>query len=1782
MRLRSSKSIAALSAAAILMSSGVPAYASGPIAKASTENHSGFVLSGETPKEKTVASPLFGNAKKNDPTGMYKALKKSKEESIDPTIDPNKKVRFIVELKDAPAKNAKDEKGKRSEFKKSHDRIKKDIRQKGIKGKVRHDYSIGINGVSIETEYKNLKAIKKLPNVASVHVARTYEHEMVSSKSMVNAQQAWEKHNLQGEGMVVAVVDTGVDYRHHDMTLTEKGKQQARLTSDNLKDKLASTPVNDQFFTDKVPTGYDWADKDNDPMPGEEAHGMHVAGTVGANGDENNNGVVGIAPGAQILAEKVFPDAGGGASEDDIIAGIQHAVEMGADVINLSLGTPAGSTDEAIAPTEKAIRNAVEQGVVVVAAAGNSFYSTYNTLGFPQSATPYADNPDIGLVGSPGNSPYALQVASYENDQIRINQMKLSDGSTFGYQKLNADMVDALGSDKEYDLVYANQGTTADFNDLKLAGIDVKGKIVVLNNNGPIQNFGSYQTGPATRGAAAVILRSTSDYAQQATYLDGIPIVTTSVVDGNKIIDRLKNGEKLKMSFTHDGIWVKNPISGKMSDFSSWGTPEDLTFKPEITAPGGNIYSTVKDNKYDTYSGTSMASPHVAGGAALVLQSLKQNGEKKDMATALKAKIMLMNTSKILTDPASTTNTPYSPRRQGAGMMQIDKAIETPALVYNRDTTLEKAGAVALKEIKGNTTKFNLTLQALNGETVPDTLDYTAYIDVLTDEKQSNQFDLDHDGTNDHFKDSLTMKTTRVTGAKVTLYGDPISNTSGITVHVDKGSKQTLNFQIDLTNATNIKPNSFLEGFVRLVPKNQDIPQLTVPYMGFVGDWNALKNIDAPVYGNSDNYLGYTAIWDQRSEDTPMGYVNGKINTDRLAESPRSTIYGPYVSFTALRNLSKAEVYVEDKDGNRVKYITDFSNYVDEEGDSIRFTKNIFNAGDYAYKLEDEYWDMTDETGKIVPDGDYQMVIKTTLDNAGATPQVVKMPIKVDASAPVASNLRVTPFTKNGITKYKVQWDAKDNDNGSGYMGGIVYVDGKQVTGVEAPATSSHTLSTYSVDLDSNPESVAIRNIDNAYNFSYIEYGKHVNTPEMLINSTYYEGNGTNITKDTPVVVNQKSPISISSFALKKLDWAINVKDSEGKVVDSTSFKNKDTLYGLKWYPKSDMPDGQYTINIEGVDEFGFKVTLDPRKISVDNHHSFVSSNVVDLIEGFKGDVRNKVNIYAKSSTGEKYQASEISPSGYFNIRNIPLSNDDYEIVIEAPNHLKSVQKIKLSQTSSTGEQIGIIATDIKSKQPMSLAGDVNEDGVIDVLDVKKVADKFGQTNAPATILYVPENLNGDNVVDAKDMEVLYKNLYQKNADSTLTPQEMVDGQYSSDIWNELNIPMEINTLKSASVTSDKVALNWLTPVGATQVKIEQSSDNGLTWSAANTEKQVTSISNSAKVTGLQMGVSYQFRLNVTGGLNEGISNVAKATTGIKEYVVSFDSLGGSAVTSQTIKGVGTATEPAVPTKEGYTFGGWYTDSTCTSPYNFSSSVTDTMTLYAKWTIIQSTVRFDTKGGSLISSTKVNYNTAVTKPANPIRVGYTFGGWYTNSACTTAYNFSTKVKNNITLYAKWTIIQSTVRFDTKGGSLIASMKVNYNASVTKPADPKRAGYVFKGWYTSTAYTTIYDFKKAVTKDVTLYAKWAAIPSIIVNGKKVWLIEANIPSVEQAKTKYGIQFLQATLNKLGYSKLVVDGKLGKGTTDAIKKLQKASGLKQTGIFDSKTRTALVAKVNKLIN
>ena len=252
----------------------------------------------------------------------------------------------------------------------------------------------------------------------------------------------------------------------------------------------------------------------------------------------------------------------------------------------------------------------------------------------------------------------------------------------------------------------------------------------------------------------------------------------------------------------------------------------------------------------------------------------------------------------------------------------------------------------------------------------------------------------------------------------------------------------------------------------------------------------------------------------------------------------------------------------------------------------------------------------------------------------------------------------------------------------------------------------------------------------------------------------------------------------------------------------------------------------------------------------------------------------------------------------------------------------------------------------------------------------------------------------------------------------------------------------------------------------------------------------------------------------------------------VRSYSVNFDSNGGSAVASQSVKYGSKASRPTDPTRAGHTFQGWYTSRDGGARYDFNQTVTGDVTLYAHWSVNSYTLAFDGNGGKASeSSRKVQYGNQYGTLPTATRTGYAFQGWYTARSGGSQVSSSTTMEAaNTTVYAHWTVNTYTVSFDSNGGSAVASQSVRYGSKATQPANPTRAGHTFQGWYTARSGGSKYDFGTAVTGDVTLYAHWSVNSYTLTfdgNGGK--------PSEASRTVAYGGQYGSLpTATRTGYA------------------------------------------------
>lgn len=611
---------------------------------------------------------------------------------------------------------------------------------------VRYNLTLLTNAVSANVKYEDIAGIREVDGVAEVYIVPQYdvcetaEPNTITAGDMVGSYYTWES-GYTGAGQRIAVIDTGIDSDHpsfdgkaFDYGLAQTAKEEG-ITVDtyNLLDaeEIAAVLPNlnaasmdeelkaeDLFLSDKIAYAFNYVDEnldvthDNDT---EGDHGTHVSGIACANlyvptengFEEQESGVVGIAPDAQLITMKVF-GTNGGAYSDDYMAAIEDALWLKADAVNLSLGSSsAGNSAAGQAYIDDIFAKLQGTDTVVSISAGNSGRWADSSL----YGANLSGDVNMDTVGSPGSYTNAFTVASAVNSGFTGYSAAFDGNTKVWYTDASEEAptiytmdvtADHSGTDYEYVLM-TSYGTAEDF-----ANVDVEGKLVLVSR-GSI-SFAEKHSNASAAGAAGLLVYNnvsgTIGMNLSGTTGD-IPCASISLEDANAII----SGAKKEENGTYTGtvtIAAKvttnyNAANGyTMSDFSSVGVPGSLELKPEITAPGGNIYSTLDDGQYGLMSGTSMAAPSVAGMSALVAQYIKENGlaEKTGLSIRTLSQSLLMSTAVPLKqmdeETGSFTDTEYSPRSQGAGLANVEKATTSPSYILVGDVE-ENDGKVKIE-----------------------------------------------------------------------------------------------------------------------------------------------------------------------------------------------------------------------------------------------------------------------------------------------------------------------------------------------------------------------------------------------------------------------------------------------------------------------------------------------------------------------------------------------------------------------------------------------------------------------------------------------------------------------------------------------------------------------------------------------------------------------------------------------------------------------------------------------------------------------------------------------------------------------------------------------------------------------------------------------------------------------------------------------------------------------------------------------------------------------------
>ena len=563
----------------------------------------------------------------------------------------------------------------------------------GLRYKERFSFERLWNGLSVEVLEGAGDQLASMPEVKAIYPVLPVElddapstasgstPELYTGLGMSGADIAHSQLGYTGAGIRVGVIDSGIDINHPDFG----GSPGAGCFGPGCR--VA-------YGYDFVGDAYDGANGSTQPVPDAipddcGGHGSHVAGIVGANG-----AVVGVAPDAILGAYRVFGCAGS-TNTDIMIKAMEMAEADGMRVVNMSIGSPFQWPSY---PTAVAADQLVENGVVVVTSIGNSGAK------------------GLWAAGAPGVGERVIGSAAIENTMIAGAAFRVSGSAgdaLYGFKRATGAPLSPISGTSGL----VRTGTPASVDDACVAppAGSLTGKVVLIRRGGC--GFAIKAENAQAAGAAGVVLYNNVAGTLNPTVVGAVPItipVVAITADDGALINATMDAGDVTHSWTSQTTSTANPEANLAATYSSYGMTATLTLKPDIAAPGGNIWSTFPLEKggYESQGGTSMASPHVAGSVALLLEA------RPGIPAPLVRDILQNSAVPELWSGGAASGALEPTFRQGAGMVRIDRAI--------LETTIITPGKLALGESEPGPSSRTLTLTNEAGGDVTYELSHAA------------------------------------------------------------------------------------------------------------------------------------------------------------------------------------------------------------------------------------------------------------------------------------------------------------------------------------------------------------------------------------------------------------------------------------------------------------------------------------------------------------------------------------------------------------------------------------------------------------------------------------------------------------------------------------------------------------------------------------------------------------------------------------------------------------------------------------------------------------------------------------------------------------------------------------------------------------------------------------------------------------------------------------------------------------------------------------------------
>ena len=771
-------------------------------------------------------------------------------------------------------------------------------------------------GVSVNASADAAGRLRRLASVRAVFPVvtmslapvETASPELAHALVMTGADVA-QNAGWTGLGVKVGVMDTGIDYHHPDLGGGFGPGARVVTGYDFVGDRYDASGSGGALIPHP----------DNDPDDC-NSHGTHVAGIIGASGNPAVGGARGVAPGVTFGAYRVF-GCDGSTSADIMIAAMERALADGMQVLNISIGSAFQTWPQY--PTAVAADALVDAGMVVVTSIGNSGAN------------------GLYSASAPGVGRKVIGTASFENTHINVASFIANPGGkVIGYTTLSGPAgvpgpPPPPTSGTSPAIVYVGRGC-AD-GDLVAAGsqpdaylADPAGKVALITRG--VCSFNEKYARAAQAGAAGVIIENNAPGIFFGGFTVGLNIFGLGISrEDGAALKALAASTVTTATWTSDRIDVANPTAGRASSFTSFGLNAELELKPDIGAPGGFIRSTVplEMGAYDTISGTSMASPHVAGAVALLL-------EAKPSTSPSMVRTILQNSADPIPFVSAATFLEVV-HRQGAGMIDIDDAIVSD--------TLLTPGKISLGEGTGGTRPLSIT----NSST------------------ETRTYALSHEAAVSTFGSTFGPSFTTLAGSAVFSREGAIVTS----IEVESGATVTL----DVTVSTPTLANGVVYGgYLKVSAAGRDY---RVPYAGFWGDYQGIRVLAAGGCGFPAIFkLGGETLCAAATPTTPAVVLPGATKQTTVAiYNVEERADRPILLFHLAHQSKRLEIRAVDE-------LTGQSYLVDADDYLPRNATNGLAAGSFFQYTWDGKRQFVNRTGTVgrqeLPAGLYRLQVLVT------------------------------------------------------------------------------------------------------------------------------------------------------------------------------------------------------------------------------------------------------------------------------------------------------------------------------------------------------------------------------------------------------------------------------------------------------------------------------------------------------------------------------------------------------------------------------------------------------------------------------------------------------------------------------------------------------------------------------------------------------------------------------------------------------------------------------------